>query len=172
VALRQLTTCVCVLLAAVAALLYTAPRKVIDLKIDRAFVEMQLLRQTIDLFHVEHHRFPSADRGLLELTHGSSPFIKRLPRDPWGRPYVYHLAGDGGTYSLYSTGLNGLDEAGAGDDVTTPEKSYSCTEYGLNCAYTLKRIAFGVASAAFLASLIVLIGSIAWWIIRRARHRV
>jgi hypothetical protein len=35
--------------------------------------------------------------------------------DPWGHPYVYRLVGD--QLRIHSTGPNGVDEEGAGDDV-------------------------------------------------------
>jgi hypothetical protein len=54
-------------------------------------------------------------------------FIEEAPRDrdmagkildPWGRPYVYAPAQEpGGTFALHSTGPNGKDENGGGDDI-------------------------------------------------------
>ena len=38
-----------------------------------------------------------------------------VPTDAWGRPFVY--ANEGESFRLYSTGPNGIDEGGAGDDV-------------------------------------------------------
>lgn len=39
--------------------------------------------------------------------------------DPWGNPYVYSNPGshNASSFDIYSFGLNGQDEAGAGDDI-------------------------------------------------------
>lgn len=44
---------------------------------------------------------------------------RRKLRDDWGRPLVYRFpsGGDGRAFRLYSTGPNGVDEDGNGDDI-------------------------------------------------------
>jgi len=41
--------------------------------------------------------------------------------DGWGNPFVYTLYGDNRRYRLHSTGPNGTDEHGAGDDAPSRE---------------------------------------------------
>ncbi|MEZ0229845.1 MAG: type II secretion system protein GspG [Planctomycetota bacterium] len=41
--------------------------------------------------------------------------VSLLLLDPWGKPYVYNRVGD--QFTVYSVGVNGQDEGGAGDDV-------------------------------------------------------
>jgi general secretion pathway protein G len=35
------------------------------------------------------------------------PFIRRLPNDPWNRPYQYITPGEAGPFDLYSMGADG-----------------------------------------------------------------
>ncbi|MHC5020567.1 MAG: hypothetical protein ACYTGX_10720 [Planctomycetota bacterium] len=73
-------------------------------------------------------RYPNASEGLRIVI----PFLRGAPlgetlADPWGRPYIYLSAQASayglqgiprGQYLLYSTGPNGVDEGGAGDDIS------------------------------------------------------
>ena len=37
----------------------------------------------------------------------SGPYIKKTPKDPWGRDYVYKFPGEHGSYDLISYGADG-----------------------------------------------------------------
>lgn len=77
----------------------------------------------IDLFEMDNGRFPTTEEGLNILRTNSAalpnwkgPYLKKEPKDPWGRAYVYKNPGShGGDYDLYSCGPNGLD--GDNDDI-------------------------------------------------------
>ena len=44
------------------------------------------------------------------------PYLsKTLPKDPWGRPYVYRCPGNNGDYDLFSFGADGTE--GNDDDI-------------------------------------------------------
>jgi general secretion pathway protein G len=45
----------------------------------------------------------------------AEPFIRRLPNDPWGRPYLYVTPGEHGPYDLYSLGRD-AQQGGEGAD--------------------------------------------------------
>ena len=76
------------------------------------------LALAIDMYEVDVGRYPNSLQDLIEK--GSNPDSwkgpylkkKKLPQDPWGRPYDYKL--NGIEYSLCS---KGPDEAKADDDV-------------------------------------------------------
>ena len=42
-------------------------------------------------------------------------YIRRLPEDPWGKPYQYRSPGEHGRVDIYSLGADGL-EGGEGID--------------------------------------------------------
>ncbi|OGX17328.1 MAG: type II secretion system protein GspG [Omnitrophica WOR_2 bacterium RBG_13_44_8b] len=79
----------------------------------------------LDLFEMDAGRYPTSEEGLSALrTNPSSlpgwkgPYLKKEPRDPWVRPYVYKSPGShNNDYDLYSIGANGVDDSGAGDDI-------------------------------------------------------
>jgi general secretion pathway protein G len=83
------------------------------------------LSLALDLFEMDNGRFPTTEEGLLALrtrpgalTNWQGPYLKKDPKDPWQRPYVYRSAGThNNDYDLYSIGPNGIDENGGGDDI-------------------------------------------------------
>src|SRR5262249_34835774 len=88
--------------------------------------DLEALAGLIDAFHIQNHRYPSEDEGLsavLKFGADTSPTSspERHPRDPWGRPYVYHARAIGPP-RVYSLGPNGIDEDGKGDDISVSVK--------------------------------------------------
>jgi general secretion pathway protein G len=91
------------------------------------------LSMALDLYLMDNGRYPSTEQGLAALvaapTSGkvpskwSGPYLKKkkVPRDPWGRDYVYRSPGEHNkdAYDLYSLGNDG--EPG-GDDVANWEQ--------------------------------------------------
>jgi general secretion pathway protein G len=80
----------------------------------------------LDLYFMDVGRYPATDQGLLALVAApasaskwNGPYLKkkRLPKDPWGREYLYKAPGDHNkdSYDLYSLGNDGKE---GGDDVT------------------------------------------------------
>jgi hypothetical protein len=43
-----------------------------------------------------------------------------LPKDGWGRAFQYTVLENGARYRLWSTGPDGVDQQGAGDDLVSP----------------------------------------------------
>jgi len=79
----------------------------------------------LDAFEVDNGYYPKGKNGLLDLVqqprdaqswHG--PYLKDLPKDPWGRDYVYECPGkhNPSSYNLYSVGPDG--RVGNDDDIT------------------------------------------------------
>lgn len=78
----------------------------------------------LDLFELDNGRLPSSQEGLSGLranpggfSNWKGPYLKKDPKDPWGRPYLYKCPGTHGNndYDLYSAGPNGTE--GDSDDV-------------------------------------------------------
>lgn len=101
-------------------------------QLDRALItaaqaDIKGIETSVDLFRLEHHRYPTEDEGLLILTGvapaGSDideskllPIIDGgLPKDPWDREYLYRYPGDHGDYDIYTLGADG-EEGGDGVD--------------------------------------------------------
>ncbi|OQX86885.1 MAG: type II secretion system protein GspG [Candidatus Omnitrophica bacterium 4484_70.2] len=78
----------------------------------------------LDLFELDMGRYPTTEEGLKALReyNGSDkekwrgPYLKKMPKDPWGREYIYRCPGThNNDYDLYSAGPNGIE--GDSDDI-------------------------------------------------------
>ncbi len=87
----------------------------------KAAVEIRQIQTALELFKLDNGFFPSTEQGLEALvtrpTTGKIPanypesgYLEKVPRDPWGNPYVYVCTGAHGDYDLLSYGADG--EAG------------------------------------------------------------
>jgi general secretion pathway protein G len=74
--------------------------------------QIELFGQALDLYRLEHHKYPTTDEGLAAV---QNYLKKAIPKDPWGNDYVYRSPGDHGEYDLISYGADG-SEGGSGND--------------------------------------------------------
>jgi general secretion pathway protein G len=80
-----------------------------------AKAQVELLGQTLDAFRLDVNRYPTTQEGLGALItnpgipNWDGPYLKKneIPKDPWGKPYVYQCPGTHGEYDLYSYGADG-----------------------------------------------------------------
>lgn len=95
-------------------------------KVTVAKQDIQTLSQALDLYRLDNHNYPSTEQGLQALVSKPAGFpeaknwnpegyIKRLPKDPWDRDYVYISPGTHGKYDVFSLGADGR-EGGEGYD--------------------------------------------------------
>jgi general secretion pathway protein G len=78
-----------------------------------ARVQLENLRNALDMFQLDVGRYPTSEEGLEALRsrpnsapRWAGPYLRdELPIDPWGRAYVYRSPGEGGgTYDIGSSG--------------------------------------------------------------------
>jgi general secretion pathway protein G len=82
--------------------------------VTKARADIATLEQGIDMYRLDHMRYPTSDEGLQALVDGD--YIRRLPDDPWGHPYRYRAPGsDGRPFQISSLGADGR-EGGSGED--------------------------------------------------------
>jgi hypothetical protein len=125
---------------------------IINRKIDSAFANLELLRLVIQRSAAETHRLPTEEEGLRPFMTGPGARIDYLPQDPWGHPYVYRRTAAAPGFVLYSMGADGVDDRGAGDDITTRDKSYRCETYYDECFGSPPWWCNVALTAAFLAA--------------------
>lgn len=76
------------------------------------------LVQALKLYRLDNIRYPTTEQGLQALVSkpGIEPipqnwksggYIEKLPKDPWGTPYVYLNPGRHGEIDVYSLGADG-----------------------------------------------------------------
>ncbi len=78
----------------------------------------------LDLFEMDNNRYPTSEEGLPALRSNPSslskwkgPYLKKDPKDPWGKTYIYKCPGThSNDYDLYSAGPNGTESDD--DDIT------------------------------------------------------
>ncbi len=81
---------------------------------------MKELKVVLVVYKSDVGRFPQGLEDLLEPTQNfPNGFLEggRLPTDGWGQGFHYSTDERGAGYRLWSSGANGTDEAGEGDDV-------------------------------------------------------
>lgn len=118
------------------------------MQIHRAFADLDAFRTALTHFHGTHQRYPTTTEGLIALTPG---FLGRVSQDPWGHAYAYRAV-KGEPYALYSVGIDGLDEGGLGNDVTTRRKMYENPAYCVYRVVSPRRILVCVLLSLLLAS--------------------
>lgn len=84
-------------------------------KVKAAQAQIQMLSTALDLFHLDVGRYPTEEEGLKSLvqrpenlSQWSGPYLEKgVPKDPWGRDYLYKSPGEHGAYDLVSHGADG-----------------------------------------------------------------
>ena len=83
----------------------------------KALADISNLEQALDLYRLDNYRYPTTEQGLMALVekptvepipknYNDVGYIRRLPKDPWGNPYVYELKG-GNKVRIISLGADG-----------------------------------------------------------------
>lgn len=89
----------------------------------RTLKALRTAKTALAVYKSQTNRYPAS---LDELIAGTEAFPdgflpeKKVPVDGWGRAPVYKASADGSSYELRSTGPDGQDQSGGGDDVKAP----------------------------------------------------
>ena len=82
--------------------------------VQKAKADIAVLGQALETYRLDNLTYPDAGVGLQALvtppsTGGSRTqgYIKKLPMDPWNRPYQYSVPGKNGAFDIYSLGADG-----------------------------------------------------------------
>ena len=82
--------------------------------VTKARADIATLEQGIEMYRLDHLRYPTSAEGLQALVSGN--YVRRLPNDPWGSPYRYSApASDGRPFQIASFGADGR-EGGDGEN--------------------------------------------------------
>jgi general secretion pathway protein G len=85
-------------------------------KTKTAKLQIEEFSAALDMFRLEHNRYPITEEGLAALVeqplgveNWNGPYLRKrvVPKDPWGRPYHYRSPGESGDYDVYSLGADG-----------------------------------------------------------------
>jgi len=83
----------------------------------KAAIDIQTLSSALSMYKLENYNYPSTSQGLEALVtkpsgspeakNWTSSYISRLPKDPWGNPYLYLDSGSGSQdYKIWSNGAD------------------------------------------------------------------
>jgi general secretion pathway protein G len=82
--------------------------------VQKAKADIAVLGQALETYRLDNLTYPDAGAGLQALvtppaTGGARTegYIKKLPNDPWNRPYQYSNPGRNGAFDIYSLGADG-----------------------------------------------------------------
>ncbi len=98
--------------------------RVDDARMTRARADIQAIEAALDIFRLDNFRYPSNAEGLQllverpndpDLRWPQGGYMRRLPMDPWNRPYLYSNPGRNGEVDIYTLGGDG-QEGGEGQD--------------------------------------------------------
>ena len=84
----------------------------------KARADIATLEQGIEMYRLDHMRYPTGEEGLQALLAGD--YVRRLPNDPWNNPYRYSAPGrDGRPFEIASLGADGREGgSGENEDIT------------------------------------------------------
>lgn len=86
--------------------------------VEKARADIALLEQAVEMYRLDLLVYPTTEQGLEALVampsgldraerYRPGGYIKRLPDDPWGRPYRYVRPGEHGAFDIFSFGADG-----------------------------------------------------------------
>ena len=95
-------------------------------KVTAAQNDIRAIGAALDMYKLDNQNYPSTQQGLEALVKkptgnpaaknwNADGYLKKLPVDPWGNPYLYLAPGTRGKIDLYSLGADG-QEGGEGID--------------------------------------------------------
>lgn len=94
-----------------------------DAQVTAAKSDIRGIENAMKLYRLDNFNYPSSEQGLQALV--SKPadpnirnwkqYLERLPKDPWGNPYLYLNPGNNGEIDIYTLGRDGRP-GGEGED--------------------------------------------------------
>ena len=87
-----------------------------DARIVKAKQDVLAIQNALDLYRLDNGVYPSTDQGLAALVHKPTTnpipndwrsYLKSIPKDPWGRNYLYLNPGQHAEVDVFTYGANG-----------------------------------------------------------------
>lgn len=95
-----------------------------EARVVKAKQDVLAIQNALDLYKLDNGNYPSTDQGLFALVEKPTssptptdwkPYLKSIPKDPWGRHYLYLNPGEHGDIDVFTLGADG-QEGGTGID--------------------------------------------------------
>lgn len=90
-----------------------------DARIQKVYADFKAIETALKIYRLDNYVYPSTEQSLEALVEASTldpeprnfksgGYLSEVPRDPWGRPYLYLSPGENGEIDIYSLGADGL----------------------------------------------------------------
>jgi general secretion pathway protein G len=87
-------------------------------RVEKAKADIATIEQALEQYRLDNLTYPAGTDGLQALLNPPASltqpqryrrggYIKKLPDDPWGRPYTYAVPGQKGAFDIISLGADG-----------------------------------------------------------------
>ncbi|MDP3559696.1 MAG: type II secretion system major pseudopilin GspG [Legionellaceae bacterium] len=82
-----------------------------EARLVKAKQDIQSIQNALDLYRLDNGSYPSSEQGLNALVHQPDsdpvpqnwqPYLKSIPKDPWGHNYTYANPGEHGEVDVYT----------------------------------------------------------------------
>jgi general secretion pathway protein G len=94
----------------------TANQKLQQSRVQNAKIQIKEIGKELEAYNLACNNYPTSEMGLQALMQspgescpnwGPEPYVKKLPKDPWNRPFIYES--DGNTFVIRSLGRDGKE---------------------------------------------------------------
>jgi len=90
-----------------------------DARIQKVYADFKAIETALKIYRLDNYIYPNTEQSLEALVDASTidpeprnfktgGYLTEVPRDPWGRPYLYLSPGENGDIDLYSLGADGI----------------------------------------------------------------
>jgi general secretion pathway protein G len=90
-----------------------------DARVQKVQADFKAIETALKIYRLDNYSYPTTEQGLQALVEPSSlapqprnfktgGYLAEVPRDPWGRPYLYLSPGEHGEVDIYTLGADGL----------------------------------------------------------------
>lgn len=110
----------------------TVLNRVDDARVQKVQADLNAIETALSIYHLDNYRFPTTEQGLQALVRKpdldpvpsrwkAGGYLKELPIDPWGKPYLYLYPGERAAAAgqdradIFTFGADGLP-GGTGQD--------------------------------------------------------
>ena len=90
-----------------------------DARIQKVYADYKAIETALKIYRLDNYVYPNTEQSLDALVEASTldpeprnfktgGYLSDIPRDPWGRPYLYLSPGENGEIDIYSLGADGV----------------------------------------------------------------
>jgi general secretion pathway protein G len=90
-----------------------------EARVQKVYADFKAIETSLKIYRLDNYVYPTTEQGLDALVEKSTidpeprnfkngGYLSELPRDPWGRPYLYLSPGENGEIDIYTLGVDGL----------------------------------------------------------------